>query len=217
MTLKTPENKTKSKRYEVSINLCEDTTAVYYRVSTVGQSIESQQRAVEDWIAERAPESAVRIYQDLGISGSKNDRPGFRQLMTDCTSGKITRVVVYKLDRLTRDALTGIQTIIDLDAMGIEFVSVSQPMFHPETPFRRVIIAVFAELAQMERDQIRERVIAGLEAARRRGVKLGAPKKVTDDKIVEIVALRDEGKTIRDIAESVGVSTGSVSSVLRGF
>lgn len=186
------------------------TTAVYYRVSTEEQTIDMQKVAIDGWIRETEHVGEVKEYADVGISGYSSKRLGFKRMLADAERGKVKTVVVYKLDRLTRDALTAIRTILRFDEIGVRFISVTQPMFSNGTPFRHAIIAIFAELAQMEREMIVERVKAGLVAAKKRGVKFGAPVKVTEKVISEIVKLRKKGLSFKEIAENVGFSVGSV-------
>ena len=80
---------------------------------------------------------------------------------------------------MSRNATEAIQTLLSLDQLGIRFISVTQPVLNlgPENPFRRTMLAAFSEIAEIERETIVGRVRAGLDAAKRRGVKLGRPKK----------------------------------------
>ena len=84
-----------------------------------------------------------------------------------------------------------------------------------ENPFRRTMLAAFAEIAELERTTIVARVRAGLQAARKRGVELGPPRKITDELRQHASELRQQGKTIRSIAQELQLSTGSVSKLLR--
>lgn len=193
------------------------TTAIYYRVSTEEQTLDMQRVAIEQWIADQKYSDPVRVYKDLAMSGSKRDRPSFKKMLLDAEKGRITAVIVYKLDRLTRDTLTAIEVILRFDRLGVRFISVTQPMFSHGTPFRHAMIAIFAELAQMEREMIVERVKAGLVAARKRGVVLGAPLKLVPDVTAKIIQLRKEGLTIKEVAKNTGLSVGSVHRTWRAY
>lgn len=193
------------------------TTAIYYRVSTEDQTLDMQRVAVERWIEEQKYSDNLKIYQDIGISGSNRNRPAFKRMLADAEKSRIKAIIVYKLDRLTRDTLTAIEVILRFDRLGVRFISITQPMFSHGTPFRHAMIAIFAELAQMERELIVERVKAGLAAAVKRGVKLGAPLKVTPDVVAEIIRARKDGMTIAAIAKTAGLSTGTVCNVCKGF
>ncbi|NRA68051.1 MAG: recombinase family protein [Pseudobacteriovorax sp.] len=194
--------------------------AIYYRVSTDKQELQSQKKSVEDWLA-ALPEDKrplrQEIFEDEGISGSTSKRPGYQNLLADAATGKFDTIVVYRLDRFSRNASEAIQTLLSLDEIGVGFISVTQPVLNlgHENPFRRTMLAAFAEIAEIERQTIVTRVKAGLEAAKKRGVKLGPPTKVTEQKTKDILQQRKEGKSIRGIANSIGLSYGAVQKILK--
>lgn len=193
------------------------TTAIYYRVSTEDQTLDMQRVAVERWIEDQKYADNLKVYQDIGISGSNRNRPAFKRMLADAEKSRIKAIIVYKLDRLTRDTLTAIEVILRFDRLGVRFISTTQPMFSHGTPFRHAMIAIFAELAQMERELIVERVKAGLTAAVKRGVKLGAPRKVTPEIAAEIIRAREDGMTIAEIAKVTTLSTGTIHKVWAGY
>ena len=188
---------------------------IYYRVSTEDQTLDMQMLQVQKWLVKNAPNEKYQIYQDIGISGASTKRPGFNKMIQDVESKRIGTVVVYRLDRLTRTSATAIKLILRFDEIGCAFVSVSQDMFSRGTPFRLAILAIFAELAQMEREIIVERVRHGLEAAKKRGVRLGAPIKATDEKIAQITDLRASGVSQKAISLRVGLSVGLVNKIIK--
>ena len=190
---------------------------LYYRVSTDRQDLASQKQAVETWL-ETLPitPQSISTYEDTGISGSKSQRPQFQQMLQDAFAKKLDTIAVYRLDRFSRDASTAIQLILQLDACGVAFVSVTQPALNlgHQVPFRKTMLAAFAEIAEIERDTLIARVNAGIHAARTRGVVFGAPRKCTEERREEAVHLRSQGLTLRQIAASMKLSVGSVSSLL---
>ncbi len=191
--------------------------AVYYRVSTNKQDFESQKQEIEAYLSQHNPESVV-VYSDHGISGKASaKRPEFERMLLDAQSGEFDTIVVYKLDRFSRDANTAIRTILDLDDQGVAFISVTQPVLNlgHNNPFRRTMLSAFAEIAQIERETTVSRIRAGLDAARKRGVKLGAKKKITPEQSAKIIELVHRKFTYRDISRATGVSLGSVSSIVR--
>ena len=112
---------------------------------------------------------------------------------------------MYKLDRFSRNATDAIRTLLDLDECNVAFVSVTQPVLNlgHDNPFRRTMLAAFAEIAEIERQTIVQRVKAGLEAAKQRGIKLGAPKKIDEAKTEAIIAKRKAGMSYRAIAKEL--------------
>ena len=192
--------------------------AIYYRVSTDKQDIESQKTAVENWLKDlkQQPESVVS-YSDEGISGKTQNRPAFQEMLEHARENKFDTIVVYRLDRFTRDANAAIRLILDLDQMGIAFISVTQPVLNlgHSNPFRRTMLAAFAEIAEIERETIVTRVKAGIQAARQRGVVLGAPKKIDGEKQQLMKELRTQGWSYRKIAQHCEVSLGAVAKILK--
>lgn len=193
---------------------------IYYRVSTDRQDLDSQVITIEKWLAdlpEAKKPTAIHVYKDEGVSGKTSKREGFQKLLTDCHRGKIDTVVVYRLDRFSRNATTAIKTLLNLDEVGVGFISVTQPVLNlgHENPFRRTMLAAFAEIAEIERDTIVARVRAGLEAAKKKGVKLGRPIKGTDKKAERARQLRAEGKSIREVAEELKLSVGTVHALIK--
>ena len=191
---------------------------IYYRVSTDRQDLESQKHAVEAWLEALAPEKRPKktlIFSDEGLSGTDSTRPGYRALLEAAFAQKIDTIVVYRLDRLSRNASEAIRTLLTLDDANVAFISISQPVLNlgHENPFRRTMLAAFAEIAEIERQTIVTRVKAGLKAAKERGVKLGKPSKIDDDLKQQVKAGREAGKSFRAIAEELSVSYGLVHKV----
>ncbi len=193
---------------------------IYYRVSTDKQDLASQTHAVERWISE-LPESKrpkeIVVYKDEGISGSKDDRPGFQQMLQDARSKQIDTIICYRLDRFSRSASTAIRTILDLDDYGVAFVSVTQPVLNlgHENPFRRTMLAAFAEISEIERTTTISRINAGIRAAKKRGVKFGRPNTYGPEKVSEVRKLKRKGMAIRPISERTGISVGMVHKMLK--
>jgi DNA invertase Pin-like site-specific DNA recombinase len=192
---------------------------VYYRVSTERQDLASQVNVVEKWLddlpQDKKPKK-VEVYKDEGISGKTTRRPGFQKMLDDAYAGRIDTIIVYRLDRFSRHATTAIRLLLNLDEAGVAFISVTQAVLNlgHENPFRRTMLAAFAEIAEIERDTIVARVRAGLDAAKKRGVQLGAPVKLTSEKKMRAFELKEQGKSLRCIAKELALSLGSVSKIL---
>jgi DNA invertase Pin-like site-specific DNA recombinase len=191
---------------------------IYYRVSTERQDLDSQKHAVENWIAKLPPEKQPKrtfVFQDEGMSGNDSTRPGYRQLLDQAFAKKIDTILVYRLDRLSRNASEAIKTLLTLDEAGVAFISVTQPVLNlgHENPFRRTMLAAFAEIAEIERQTIVTRVKAGLEAARQRGVKLGKPSLDTPELRAQIREKRTAGLSLRAIAGELNLSYGLIQKL----
>ena len=196
-----------------------DKIAIYYRVSTDKQDLTSQETTVEKWLSELPKKpSKVFVFKDEGISGKTENRPGYKDLMTMAVNRQIDTIVVYRLDRLSRNATVAIKTLLELDEYGVGFISVTQPVLNlgHQNPFRRTMLAAFAEIAEIERETIVARVRSGLEAAKKRGTRLGAPVKISAEKQSEAIRLRNEGMSFKAIAQRLGLSTGTVHGLITG-
>jgi DNA invertase Pin-like site-specific DNA recombinase len=194
--------------------------AIYYRVSTEKQDLESQKITIDQWLEDldtKQKPQKIYTFKDEGISGKTTNRPGLKDLLKAAYQGQIDTIVVYRLDRFSRHATTAIRLILSLDDANVAFISVTQPVLNlgHENPFRRTMLAAFAEIAEIERETIVARVIAGLNAAKKRGVVLGAPKKISPEKAQQAKSLRSQGLSIRKIAQELKISVGSVSTLLK--
>lgn len=193
--------------------------AIYYRVSTERQDLKSQKDAIDAWLKglsdEKRPKK-IMVFEDEGLSGKHTERPAYQDMLKAAYAGKFDTLVVYRLDRFSRNASDAIKTLLSLDEIGVGFISVTQPVLNlgHENPFRRTMLAAFAEIAEIERQTIVTRVKAGLDAARQRGVKLGAPSKISEDTKAKVDQMRDEGLSLRAIAKSIGLSYGAVQKIV---
>ena len=147
-------------------------SARYVRVSTTDQQPQLQIDALE-----RA--GGYRVFTETA-SGARTDRPTLEQLLDQLRPGDT--LVVWKLDRLGRSLRHLVDTVTSLAERGIGFRSL-QEAIDTTTPGGKLVFHVFAALAEFERDLIRERTAAGLEAARVRGRQGGRPSVMTAHKV----------------------------------
>ena len=141
-------------------------TALYVRVSTdaqfeEGYSIEAQEKKLKQW-CEVKDFSNYQVYQDGGWSGSNLDRPAMKQLISDIMNHKVCRVVVYKLDRLSRSQKDTLFLLEELFIPhNVEFFSMNEN-FDTSTPYGKAMIGILSVFAQLERENIRERTRMGM-------------------------------------------------------
>ncbi len=148
--------------------------AVYARVSTSDQKPDLQVDALRELGARRHWKAAAE-YIDRGISGTKDKRPALDKMLADAHRGRFDVLAVWKLDRLARSVRHLVLLADELRALGIDLVSVEDTI-DTTTPSGRFTFHVLGAVAELERELIRERTIAGLHAARRRGARLGRPR-----------------------------------------
>lgn len=195
------------------------TTAIYLRVSTVDQTIDSQRDDLAATCRQRGWTDTT-AYEDQA-SGADASRPALARLMTDVRSGRVDRIVCFKLDRLGR-SLSHLARIIDeLAANGVALLCPSQGIDTSDSnPAGRLQMHILAAVAEFERSIIRDRVKAGIAAARAHGKHLGRPKGslgISPKKraLLQKEVLANPTITVRELALRVGVSVGSASKLRR--
>lgn len=180
--------------------------ALYARVSTSrDQSPALQLDELRHLAAQRGWE-LVGEYVDVGVSGAKDRRPQLDRMMAEVLRGRIDVVAVWRFDRFARSVRHLVLALDDFRARGVDFVSASDGI-DTSTPAGRFTFHVIAGVAELERGIIRERTRAGLDAARRRGAKIGRPRVRVD--VDRALALRATGLSLRKVASvlKVGVAT----------
>ena len=140
------------------------------------------------------------------FTGTKKDREGLRQLMDTVREGDV--VMVESISRLGRKTLDILQIVEDLGKMGVHFISLKEK-FDTSTPTGEAMFRMMAVIAQLERDLTVQRVTEGLQSAKARGKHIGRPK-VDTSKVSKALRLYDEGWTIKDIVETVGIGQGTL-------
>jgi DNA invertase Pin-like site-specific DNA recombinase len=180
--------------------------ARYLRVSRLDQDPRLQEDQTGDFISRRGWE-LTDTYKDHGVSGARERRPELDRLLADARRRKFDILIVYKADRLFRSLRHMVTTLDDLAALGISFVSVTEP-FDTTTPSGKLLLHVVAAMGEFERGLVIERTRAGVAAARRRGIRLGRPPTKLDGD--HLRALRREGKSVREIAEAMGASSSTI-------
>jgi len=168
----------------------------YARVSTDDQNLNLQRDALDQ-------AGCKQIFEDQ-LSGAKAERPGLHQALQYARAGDT--IVVWRLDRLSRSLKDLIEMVTLLESKGIGLKSL-QEAIDTSSSSGKLIFHIFGALAEFERNLIRERTQAGLQAARARGRKGGRPKALNKDKRALAVKLYDEKKhTVDQICEMMGIS-----------
>ena len=180
--------------------------ALYARVSTCnGQDPEMQLSELREYATRRGWEIAGE-YTDHGVSGSKDSRPELDRLMADAHRRKCDAVLVWKLDRFARSLKFLVNSLAELEARGVAFVSLRDNL-DLSTPSGRLMFQIIGAMAEFERSLIQERVKAGLRNARAKGKKFGRPRALVD--AVRVAALRRDGLSWSQVCRTLNVSKGS--------
>ena len=184
--------------------------ACYVRVSRSDQNSQMQTDETTGLIERRGWTLHAR-YADEGISGSHDRRPSLKAMMDAARKKRFSVIVVYRCDRLFRSLRDLILTIDELASLGIGFVSVHES-FDTTTPQGRLMMSMVAAFAEFERSVLIERTRSGLDAARRRGVRLGRPR--VDVDLAKATRLRAQGLSFRDVAKAMGVKVATLHRAL---
>ena len=155
------------------------TIALYARVSTRdhGQDLDLQLVPLREWAA--AHGDRVIEYADRASAADQRGRTEWRRLLDDVRHPlrRPSVVAVWKLDRAFRSSREAANTLAELRDLGVDFVSITQPI-DTTSPTGRLIYSILAAVAEMERDLIVERVREGMANARRKGKSIGRPSPV---------------------------------------
>lgn len=145
------------------------------------------------------------------VSGARDDRPGLKACLEYLKAGDT--LVVWKLDRLGRSLPHLLAIVTDLKARGVAFRSLTEQM-DTTTPHGELLFSIFGALAQYERALTRERVVAGLAAAKRRGRKGGRPPTIDPEQIEQITAALNAGASKASVCRSFKVARSTLLDTL---
>jgi DNA invertase Pin-like site-specific DNA recombinase len=183
--------------------------ALYARVSTGQQDhalqLDALKRAAEhrdwdfDWYIDQASGAGVTL-------------PERARLMADAQAGKIDVVAAWRFDRFARSTSDLLAALDTFNAIGVEFISLQEGI-DTTTPTGRMVFTIIGALAEFEKNLIRERVVAGLQAAKKRGKVLGRPRVAVD--IQRALQLRREGRSWRITAKTLGVKTTTLRRAIQ--
>lgn len=186
--------------------------ALYCRCSTSQhQTPDMQLLELREYCSRRGWQVAGE-WVDLGISGSRENRPQLSKLLAACRQRKLDAVVVYRYDRFARSLRHLVNALEEFRSLGVEFVSLHEGV-DTSTPNGRLVFGIFASIAEFERELIRERVKSGLAAARANGKKLGRPKRSIDLSQVQKLRARP-GSTWQSVARELNVPLSSLYRAL---
>jgi DNA invertase Pin-like site-specific DNA recombinase len=172
----------------------------YARVSTDDQHLDIQLQALKQ-------AGCKRIFQEK-ISGARRQRPELAKMLEHLREGDT--VVVWKLDRLARSTRDLLEIADTIDKAGAGLKSLCEPWADTTSPAGRMVLTVFAGIAEFERELIRERTGTGRIAAMKRGVRFGRPSRLTTEQMSLARRLLEEGNSAREVAKTFGVHKATI-------
>jgi putative DNA-invertase from lambdoid prophage Rac len=183
--------------------------AIYARVSTHDQNCERQIKDLTEY-AKLSGFEIVGIWSEFG-SGVKLDRAKRKEVMAIARARKIDAVLVTELTRWGRSTIDLINTLNDLHSWKVSLIAQTGMQFDLSTPAGNLMLTIMAGLAEFERSLIQERIKSGVALARSKGKVFGRKPGSKADKYREdIRVLHEEGKSIRAIAQKVGLTKSMV-------
>ena len=172
----------------------------YLRVSTIAQTLDQQNAALE-------AAGVTKTFYDT-MSGARDDRPGLAALIDYVREGDT--VVVWKLDRLGRNTLNILETVKALTNRGVTLISTTDGI-DSSTAAGRMMIGVLGSLAEYERELVKERTALKRAISLANGTKFGRRKKVAHPShIATARRMKDDGHVAKDIAKYLGVSRATL-------
>ena len=183
--------------------------ALYMRVSTVDQNLNTQLLDLRQLAAQRGLE-IVHEYRDQ-ISGVKSRRPGLDELMRDARRGKFDIVLVWACDRIARSTRHFLEVLDELNRLQIEFASFREQI-DTGGPLGRAIVVIIGAIAELERSLIVERVKSGMRRAKLEGRHIGRKPLELDREA--IFSDRRRGQSLGQIAKAHRISRATVHRLL---
>jgi len=177
--------------------------AVYARVSTFDQEPANQIAELHRYAEARGWKTTDFV--DRGVSGAKDRRPALDDMLRAARRRKFDLVLVWRLDRLGRNLRHLVMLLEELQALGIQFVSLAEGI-DATTPAGKLQMHILAAIAEFERARIAERVKAGLARVRAAGRQLGRPRARVDEGSLQAAA----GMSVREAATALGLSRSVV-------
>lgn len=185
----------------------------YARVSTskkdeAGAFVQTTDLQVSALVEAGIPKT--RIYQDR-MSGKAKSRPGLDELINKVSAGD--EIVVWKLDRLGRSARNLLEITEDLANRGVSIRSL-QDGIDTKGAFGKFMLTILAAVAELERENISERVTAGMATAKRQGVKLGRRPVLTTAAKEDVLDSYRAGRSVSELARRYKIHRSTVYDLI---
>jgi DNA invertase Pin-like site-specific DNA recombinase len=186
---------------------------IYARVSTKEQNIDMQLTDLRQYAFARKLK-VVREYIDYA-SGAKSDRENYKKLFNDVQKRKTDVVLVWRFDRFARSTKELINALEEFNNLGVDFISYKENI-DTSSPAGKILFTMISAFAEFERAIIRERVKAGMEKAKARGVKIGRPK-IPPFTIQKVLEMKENGVDYKKIIKKLKISKSTYYYILKSF
>lgn len=186
---------------------------IYARVSTKEQNVDMQLTDLNQY-AEARKLNVVHEYIDYA-SGAKSDRENYKKLFDDVRKRKTDVVLVWKFDRFARSTKELINALEEFNNLGVDFISYKENI-DTSSPAGKILFTMISAFAEFERAIIKERVIAGMERAQARGVRIGRPT-IPPFTIQKVFEMKEKGTHYRDIIKKLKISKSAYYYILKNI
>lgn len=195
-------------------------TGVYARQSIFKKDSLSIDAQIE--MCKKQAQGDIIVYKDAGFSGKNTNRPEFKRMMADVKSGKINRIVCYRIDRISRSIADFGKIWEELDAYHVEFVSVSE-QFDTATPIGRAMLYIIMVFAQLERETTAQRVTDNYYKRIRAGAWPGGPtpfgynrtRQIINGKIQTVLEPNEDIQYIIEMFDLYATGTTSLGAIAK--
>ena len=186
----------------------------YQRISTNHQDLENQTKSIDDQI-ERLGWTTISEYKEIesGMK-SRDSRPQLRKLLRDSRLRLFDRVIVYSLDRLGRSVVDVINTINELEEVGVHIFVVKNSI-DTSTHQGKLFTYFCSIFGEMARDMIVSRQKSSIERLREKNKRWGKGRLLNQEMRDKILELKNDGYSYRGICKKLGVSLGSVQYTIK--
>ena len=183
---------------------------IYARVSTKEQSVDMQLIDLRMYAKARRLE-IIKEYIDYA-SGSRNDRENYLKLFNDVRKRKTDSVLVWRFDRFARSTKELINALEEFNNLGVDFISYKENI-DTCTPTGKILFTMISAFSEFEKSIIKERIIAGMEKAKAKGIHFGRPK-TSGSKIKEALEMKGAGATYKEICKKLGISKSAYYNII---
>ena len=184
---------------------------IYARVSTKEQSVDMQLIDLRTYAKARRLE-IIKEYIDYA-SGSRNDRENYQKLFNDVRKRKTDSILVWRFDRFARSTKELINALEGFNNLGVDFISYKENI-DTSTPTGKILFTMISAFAEFEKSIIKERIIAGMEKAKVKGVLFGRPK-ISEFKIKDALEMKAKGADYKEICKKLGISKSAYYEIIR--
>lgn len=187
--------------------------AAYLRVSTKDQKVDIQLDSIKKYCEFKGWINPV-LFIDHAESGKKESRPQFDMMMERVRLKEFDILLCWKFDRIGRSTIHLMTIMGELKELSVSFVSIMENV-DTTTAIGKLFFSFLASMAEFERDTIRTRTMAGVKSAKQKGVKFGAPCKISKDIKKDILYLKCQGQSVNQLVSTFNVSRAQIYRIIK--